>query len=40
MNGGLQTPEEFTIESSVGRVAQILTKTNVGESGVIARHIK
>jgi hypothetical protein len=34
MNGGLQNPEEFTIESSVGRVAQILTKTNVGESGV------
>lgn len=34
MNGGLQTPEELTIESSVGRVAQILQKTNVGESGV------
>jgi hypothetical protein len=33
MNGGLQTPEELAIESSVGRVAQILQKTNVGESG-------
>lgn len=37
MNGGLQTPEEITIESSVGRVAQILQKTNVGESGAFAR---
>lgn len=34
MNGGLQTAEELYIESSVGRVAQILQKTNVGESGV------
>lgn len=34
MNGGLSTPEEVFIESSVGRVAQILQKTNVGESGV------
>jgi len=33
MNGGLATPEEIFIESSVGRVAQILQKTNVGESG-------
>ena len=32
MNGGLQSPEEIYIESSVGRVAQILQKTNVGES--------
>lgn len=37
MNGGLQTPEEVAIESSVGRVAQILQKTNVGESGAFAR---
>jgi hypothetical protein len=37
MNGGLQTPEELVIESSVGRVAQILQKTNVGESGAFAR---
>ena len=37
MNGGLETPEELAIESSVGRVAQILQKTNVGESGSFAR---
>lgn len=36
-NGGMQTPEEICIESSVGRVAQILQKTNVGESGKFAR---
>ena len=40
MNGGLQTPEELTIESSVGRVAQILQKTNVGESGAFARALE
>lgn len=40
MNGGLQTPEELTIESSVGRVAQILQKTNVGESGALARNLE
>lgn len=34
MNGGLSSPVELTIESSVGRIAQILQKTNVGESGV------
>lgn len=37
MNGGLSDPVELTIESSVGRVAQILQKTNVGESGALAR---
>ena len=37
MNGGLSTPEELAIESSVGRIAQILQKTNVGESGAFAR---
>ena len=40
MNGGLQTPEELVIESSVGRVAQILQKTNVGESGAFARALE
>lgn len=40
MNGGLQTPEEIYIESSVGRVAQILQKTNVGESGAFARQLE
>lgn len=40
MNGGLQTPEEITIESSVGRIAQILQKGNVGESGAFARKLE
>ena len=40
MNGGVQTPEEITIESSVGRVAQILQKTNVGESGAFSRNLE
>lgn len=39
MNGGLSDPVELTIESSVGRVAQILQKTNVGESGAFARSL-
>lgn len=39
MNGGLKTPEEICIESSVGRVAQILQKGNVGESGAFARRL-
>ena len=37
MNGGLQTPEEITVESSVGRQAQNLQKNNVGQSGAFAR---
>lgn len=37
MNGGLQTAADIYIDSSVGRVAQILSKTNVGESGSFAR---
>jgi hypothetical protein len=40
MNGGLQTPEEICVESSVGRVAQILQKNNVGESGAFARRLE
>lgn len=40
MNGGLETPEEIFIESSVGRVAQILQKTNVGSSGAFARRLE
>lgn len=39
MNGGLSDPIELAIESSVGRVAQILQKTNVGESGAFARSL-
>lgn len=37
INGGLNTPEAACIESSVGRIAQILQKTNVGSSGAFAR---
>lgn len=37
MNGGLSSPIEICIESSVARIAQILQKTNVGESGTFAR---
>lgn len=40
MNGGLQTPEDLCVDSSVGRVAQILQKTNVGESGAFARNLE
>lgn len=40
MNGGLQDPEELCIESSVGRIAQILQKNNVGESGAFARNLE
>ena len=40
MNGGLQTAEDIFIDSSVGRVAQILQKTNVGESGALARSLE
>ena len=39
MNGGLTTPEEMCIESSIGRLAQILQKGNVGESGAFARRL-
>lgn len=40
MNGGLSDAVEICIESSVGRVAQILQKTNVGESGAFARNLE
>lgn len=40
MNGGLQDPEELCVESSVGRIAQILQKNNVGESGAFARNLE
>ena len=39
INGGLKTPEEITVESSIGRIAQILQKQNVGESGAFARNL-
>ena len=37
INGGLDTPESIIIESGVGRIAQILQKSNVGTSGAFAR---
>lgn len=40
INGGLSTPSEVIVDSSVGRIAQILSKTNVGESGAFARQLE
>nr|DAO78288.1 MAG TPA: DNA-directed RNA polymerase subunit alpha [Caudoviricetes sp.] len=37
MNGGVDNPESLFIDSSVGRIAQILQKMNVGISGSFAR---
>ena len=37
MNGGVNSPESYVIDSSVGRIAQILQKMNVGTSGSFAR---
>jgi hypothetical protein len=37
MNGGVSDPESYVIDSSVGRIAQILQKMNVGISGSFAR---
>lgn len=37
INGGVNEPESYTIDSSVGRTAQILQKMNVGTSGAFAR---
>lgn len=39
INGGLQNAEEIIIESSIGRIAQILQKQNVGQSGAFARSL-
>ncbi len=39
VNGGLQTPEDVIIDSSIGRIAQILQKQNVGQSGAFARRL-
>ena len=39
INGGLKTAEEIIIESSIGRIAQILQKQNVGQSGAFARSL-
>lgn len=39
INGGLQSAEEIIVESSIGRIAQILQKQNVGQSGAFARNL-
>lgn len=39
INGGLKTVEEIIVESSIGRIAQILQKQNVGQSGSFARSL-
>jgi len=39
INGGLKNPEEIIVESSIGRIAQILQKQNVGQSGAFARNL-
>ena len=39
INGGLQTVEDIIVDSSIGRIAQILQKQNVGQSGAFARRL-
>lgn len=39
VNGGLETIEDVLIDSSIGRIAQILTKQNVGQSGAFSRRL-
>ena len=39
INGGLQSVEDIVTDSSIGRIAQILTKQNVGQSGAFARRL-
>jgi len=39
INSGLRNVEEMVIESSIGRIAQILQKQNVGQSGSFARNL-
>lgn len=38
--GGVNNPTDYTIESSVGRIAQMIVKNNVGDSGYFARILK
>ncbi len=40
INGGLTTPEDFFIDSSVARIAQMLSHMNVGLSGEFARKLE
>ena len=37
INGGVRDPIDYGIDSSIGRIAQILQKRNVGDSGSFAR---
>ena len=39
INGGLGSVEDIIVDSSIGRIAQILTKQNVGQSGAFARRL-
>lgn len=39
INGGLQEMEDFLVDSSIGRIAQIISKQNVGQSGAFARKL-
>lgn len=39
INGGLQSIEDVVIDSSIGRIAQIISKQNVGQSGAFARRL-
>ena len=39
INGGLKSVEDVIVDSSIGRIAQILTKQNVGQSGAFARRL-
>lgn len=39
INGGLRTVEDVIVDSSIGRIAQILQKQNVGQSGAFARRL-
>lgn len=39
INGGLKDIEDFVIDSSIGRIAQILQKQNVGQSGAFSRKL-
>ena len=38
--GGVKTPALYTIESSVGRIAQMIVKGNVGDAGYFANILK
>lgn len=39
INGGLLNVEDIIVDSSIGRIAQILQKQNVGQSGAFARRL-